>query len=221
MNTRELILRGRRAARGATGDAFTPAELRFIRSLKSPAGVQRYLDALPYHLADTSWSPRRVLRAGTAHCLEGATFAAAALRVLGYPPLIYDMESHHDTDHVMAIYQVRGHWGAVAKSNFTGCHGRDPVYRSLRELAMSYFNLYFNLRRERSLRTYSRPVNLKRFDRLHWMTSEKNIWFVAEYLCEIPHITLIQPWMKQHLSRVSDRLFEAELHRHRWEKPPG
>lgn len=216
MTMRELIARGKRAARGATGDELTPAELRFLRSLKTPLGIQRYLDALPYHLAGTAWSPRLVMRHGTAHCLEGAIFAAAALRALGYPPLIFDMEAHHDTDHVMAVYQVRGHWGAIAKSNFTGCHGRDPVYRSLRELAMSYFNLYFNLRRERSLRTFSRPVNLARFDRRRWMTHPKDVWFIAEYLCDIPHTRLLARGMARHLSRVDDRLFAAELTGHRW-----
>jgi hypothetical protein len=128
---------------------FNTAELRKLRGLKDPDGIQRFLDDLPYHLADTAWSPRRVLRDRTAHCLEGAIFAAAALRVNGYPPLLLDFEAERDTDHVLAIYKVRGHWGAVAKSNFTGCRFREPVYRSLRELAMSYFNIYFNLRRQR------------------------------------------------------------------------
>ena len=139
------------AINGATPDwGFTSAELRKLRSLRTPAGIQRFLDDLPYHLADTAWSPRRVLREGTAHCLEGAIFAAAALRANGYPPLIFDLEAERDTDHVLAIYRERGHWGAVAKSNFAGCRYREPVYRSLRELAMSYFNIYFNLRGERS-----------------------------------------------------------------------
>src|SRR5438477_575519 len=84
-------------------------------------GIQRFLDSLPYHLETTAWSPRRVLHEGTAHCLEGAIFAAAALRAIGYPPLIFDLEAEQDTDHVVAIYKTRGHWGAVAKSNFSGC----------------------------------------------------------------------------------------------------
>ena len=95
------------------------------------------------------------------------------LRIIGFPALIFDLEAEQDTDHVVAIFKVRGHWGAVAKSNFTGCRYREPVYRNLRELAMSYFNIYFNLRGERTLRRYSRPVNLARFDRLNWMTTEK------------------------------------------------
>ena len=81
------------------------------------------------------------------------------------PALIFDFEAEHDTDHVLAIFKVKGHWGAIAKSNYTGCRYREPVYRSLRELAMSYFQIYFNMRRERTLRTFSRPVNLARFDR--------------------------------------------------------
>src|SRR5205085_6704881 len=97
-------------------EIFTPAELRNLRALKTPYGIQKFIDAMPYHLAGTSWSPRRVLRERTAHCLEGAIFGAAALRVLGFPALVFDLEAEHDTDHVVAIFQVRGHWGAIAKS---------------------------------------------------------------------------------------------------------
>jgi len=106
---------------------WTPAELRKLRGLKSPHGIQRLLNDMPYHLADTAWSPRRVLRENTSHCYEGALFAAAALRVNGYPPLLLDLEAEHDTDHVIAIYRVDGHWGALAKSNYTGCRYREPV----------------------------------------------------------------------------------------------
>ncbi|HKP94089.1 MAG TPA: hypothetical protein VJS88_09355, partial [Chthoniobacterales bacterium] len=133
---------------------FSPPELRTLRALKSPIGIQRLLDEIPYHLAGTAWSPRTVLRERTAHCLEGALFAAAALRVLGFPPLILDLEADEDTDHVLAVFKLRGHWGAIAKSNFAGCRYREPVYRTLRELALSYFNTYFNLRAERTLRRY-------------------------------------------------------------------
>lgn len=189
---------------------FTWKELRKLRSFKDPHGIQKYLDDLPYHLADTAWSPRRVLREGTAHCFEGAIFAAAALRANGYPPLIVDFEAEHDTDHVIAVFRQEGHWGAVAKSNYSGCRYREPVYRSLRELAMSYFNLYFNLRGERTMRTFSRPVNLARFDRLHWMTTENPIWFIVYYLLEIPHFRLLKPGMAERLHRVDERLFQAE-----------
>ena len=201
--------------RGVNSFGFTRSELRTLRALKTPAGVQRFLDELPYNLSYTARSPQKVLRDRTASCLEGGIFGAAALRVLGFPPLIFDLEADQDTDHVVAIFQVRGGWGAVAKSNFTGCRYREPVYRSLRELAMSYFNIYFNLRWERTLRRYSRPVNLARFDRLHWMSSEKPIWFIAEHLCQIPHISLLTPAMEKRLTRVDPRTIHSEMVGHR------
>jgi hypothetical protein len=190
-------------------NAFTPAELRKLRSLKNPHGIQRFLDDMPYHVATTAWSPRRVLRENTSHCFEGALFAAAALRVNGHPPLILDLEADNDTDHVIAIYRIRGHWGAVAKSNFTGCRYREPVYRSLRELALSYFDVYFNLRGERTLRTFSRPVNMARFDRHHWTTAEEHLWYVAEYLFSIRHHRLFTPAMVKNLHRLDGRSFRA------------
>src|SRR5579872_3237048 len=195
---------------GTGNGSFTPAELRKLQSLRTPHGIQRFLDEMPYHLADTAWSPRRVLRERTSHCFEGAIFAAAALRANGHPPLIFDLEAEQDTDHVVAIYRERGHWGALAKSNYSGCRYREPVYRTLRELAMSYFDGYFNLRGDRSLRTYSRPVNLKRFDRYEWMTTEEPIWFIANYLFDIKHYKLLRPGMIKRLHRIDERLFQAE-----------
>ena len=192
-------------------NSFTPAELRKLRSLKNPHGIQRALDDMPYHLADTSWSPRRVLRDWTSHCFEGAMFAAAALRANGYPPLIIDLEAEKDTDHVVAVYRVNGHWGAIAKSNYTGCRYREPVYRSLRELGMSYFNIYFNMRRERTMRTFSRPVNLARFDNREWMTTEEPIWFIPIYLFEVKHYKLLTPAMIKRLHRVDERTFRGEI----------
>ena len=189
---------------------FTLAELRKLSSFKDPYGIQRFLDDTPYHLADTAWSPRRVLREQTSHCLEGAIFAAAALRALGFPPLIIDFEAESDTDHVLAVFRFKGYWGAVAKSNYTGCRYREPVYRSLRELAMSYFNIYFNMRGERTLRNFSLPVNLARFDHLEWMTTEDPIWFIPNYLCDIHHYKLLRPGMIKRLHRVDQRLFRAE-----------
>ena len=194
---------------------FTSAELRRLRALKTPVGIQRFLDEIPYHLAGTAWSPRLVLREGAAHCLEGAIFGAAALRLLGFPPLILDLEADQDTDHVLAVFKVRGHWGAVAKSNFAGCRYREPVYRTLRELALSYFNTYFNLRGERTLRRYSNPVNLARFDRDGWMTSDKPLWFIAEYLVDIRHRRLLRRGLEKYLTRVDQRTWKSEMVGHR------
>jgi hypothetical protein len=194
---------------------LTPTEQRHLRALKTPAGIQRFLDEIPYHLAGTAWSPRKVLQEKTAHCLEGAIFAAAALRVLGFPPLILDLEADQDTDHVLAVFKMRGHWGAIAKSNFVGCRYREPIHRTLRELALSYFNTYFNLRGERTLRRYSQPVNLARFDHAAWMTAEKGVWFVAEYLCDIPHRPLLRRGLEKHLTRVDRRTWKSEMVGHR------
>jgi len=189
---------------------FSPKELRKLRSLKNPHGIQKLLDDMPYHLADTAWSPRRVLAENTSHCLEGAIFGAAALRANGYPPLIVDLEADRDTDHVIAVYRSGGMWGSIDKSNYTGCRYREPVYRTIRELALSYFNIYFNLRRERTLRRFSRPVNLARFDHEQWMTTEKPIWFIVYYLLEIPHTKLFDGKVASALHRVDDRIFAAE-----------
>ena len=199
---------------------FTQSESRQLRALKTPGGIQRFLDDLPYNLSFTARSPKKVLCDRTASCLEGGIFGAAALRLLGFPPLIFDLEAEQDTDHVVAIFKLRGHWGAVAKSNFTGCRYREPVYRSLRELAMSYFNIYFNLRGERTLRRYSRPVNLARFDPLNWMATEKPVWFIAEYLCEIPHISLVTSAMEKNLTRVDQRTMRGEMAGHRKNNRP-
>jgi hypothetical protein len=188
---------------------FTPAALRKLRSLKDPHGIQKYLNAQPYHLADTAWSPRQVLHENTSHCFEGALFAAAALRVNGYPPLIIDLEAEHDTDHVIAVYKLHGHWGALSKSNYSGLGFREPIFRSLRELAMSYFDGYFNLRRERTLRTFSNPVNLARFDRYEWMTTYQPLWFIAEYLFTIRHFRLLPQGMANRLHRLDERSFGA------------
>jgi hypothetical protein len=194
---------------------FTTAELRQLRALKTPQGIQRFLDDMDYHLADTAWSPRRVLQERTAHCLEGAIFAAAALRAIGYPPLVIDLEAERDTDHVVAVYRMGGAWGAIAKSNYSGCRGRQPVYRTLRELALSYFEGYFNLRRQLSLRAFSRPVNLARFDPLNWMTTDKAVWFIPFYLFEVHHYPLLKPGMAKRLARLDQRSFEAGLVGHR------
>jgi hypothetical protein len=149
----------------------------------------------------------------TAHCLEGAVFAAAALRVLGFPPLLWDLEAYRDDDHVLAVFRIEGHWGAVAKSNFSGLRYREPVYRSLRELAMSYFDDYFNLAGHRSLRSYAtRPLNLARFDKRHWMSTEDSLWYIAEHIVELPHQKLLTPKMERMLTVMDPRGRQAGFH---------
>jgi hypothetical protein len=143
--------------------------------------------------------------------MEGALFGAAALRRLGHPPLLLDLEAERDDDHVLAIFRLHGHWGALAKSNYSGLRYREPVYRTLRELVMSYFEHYYNLRKEKTLRRYSRPVNLSRFDVMDWMTTEEDVWTIPEYLIEIAHTDVLPAPMVARLGRVDERVYRAGL----------
>ena len=191
---------------------LSPASLRTLRRLKTPMQIQQFIDAIPYQYANTAWSPERVLRERKGHCLEGAMLAAAALRVNGFPPLLMDLEAVQDDDHVIALYRERGLWGGIAKSNFAGLRFRAPVYRTLRELALSYFDHYYNLRGERTLRSFAGPVNLARLDSRHWMTSGKNVWCVPELLIESKHYPLIPAKFARSLPRLDRRSFEAGMH---------
>jgi hypothetical protein len=191
---------------------LTESEFAFLRRLSPPHRIQRYLDEIDYDVAGAGCrSPRRVLRERRAQCMDGALFGAAALRAQGYRPLILDLEAVQDSDHVLAVFRERGCWGAVARSNFAGLRYREPVYRTLRELAISYFENYFNLRGERTLRRYSRPVDLGRFDGRGWMAAEEDLWYIPEYLCTIPHTAVLAPGAARRLSRVRGVMFEAGL----------
>jgi hypothetical protein len=192
-------------------EPLTHAETRVLRALKTPAKIQQFLDDLPYHHADTAWSPRKVLRERTGHCLEGALLAAAALRVLGHKPLIMDLEGVNDSDHVLALYKHKGYWGSIGKSNYSGLRFRAPVYKTLRELALSYFENYFNLRGERTLRGHSIVVDLSDFDKYNWMTSEKSVWSVPEYLVNCKHYKLFPAHVAQNLPRLDKRSYAAGL----------
>lgn len=194
-------------------DGFNLRERRVFARLGNPEKIQRFLDEdLGYNKekqGPTCYSPRMVLRHRMAHCAEGALFAAAALRGLGFPPLLVDLEAVRDDDHVLAVFRQRGHWGAIAKSNYTGLRFREPVYRTLRELAMSYFEHYFNPAGEKTLRTYSRPVNLARFDHLNWMTADDDVWFIPHHLSRIRHTPLLASAAARRLNRVDTRLMAA------------
>lgn len=188
---------------------FERSEHRILAKLNTPWKIQEFLNDLKYNLEDSAYSPRDVMKRGTAHCFEGAVFAAAALRYHGFPPTILDLEAERDTDHVITVFQQHGAWGAIATSNYPNCRFRAPVYKTLRELAMSYFNDYFNDKRQRSMRTYSRPVNLRRFDSKAWAFTREPIWFIAEHLCDIPHTHLLTPAMKRALPPVDHRSYLA------------
>lgn len=197
----------------ASTNGFNSAELRIFRRLTTPARIQDFLDqGLRYNLeprGDTCYSPRLALREGVAHCMEGALVAAAALRFLGNPPLLLDLEAVRDSDHVLAVYRRDGYWGALAKSDYSGLRSREPVYRTIRELVMSYFEHYYNPAGEKTLRAYSRPVSLTRFDRMDWMTAERDVWEIPNHLCEIPHTSIVPKGVQRTLARMDQRLYQA------------
>jgi hypothetical protein len=149
----------------------------------------------------TTWS-----RTGTRVFLPAPWLA---LRLIGYPPLLVDLEAVRDSDHVLAVYRLNQRWGAVAKSDYSGLRSREPVYRTIRELVMSYFEHYYNAAGEKTLRAYSRPVSLTRFDRIGWMTTDQELWEIPNYLCDIPHTKILTPAMERGLARMDQRLYNA------------
>ena len=193
---------------------LTGREMTVLRRLSTPAKVQAYLDGLTYNLergGETLRSPRRVIRDRTAHCAEAAFLAAAAFRVHGRRPLVVDLEAVRDDDHVIAVYRERELWGAVALSKFAGLRFRSAAYRTLRELVMSYFEDYYNWDGERTLRAYSRPVSLARFDRIGWMTSEEDLWSIVEHLAVISHVPLIGRAVERALPRLDRRSYASGI----------
>ena len=188
------------------------ADRRIYRSLTSPARIQAYLDEkIAYNTrVRTCWGPRLVLRHRAAHCMEGALFAAAALRFLGHEPMLVDLEAVRDDDHVLAVFREHGCWGAIAKSNYSGLRFRNPVYRTIRELAVSYFEHYYNPRGEKTLRAYSRPINLAQFDRLNWISTDEELWPIPDYLCGLEHTPLLPAAAGSRIRyRMDRRLYDA------------
>lgn len=175
---------------------FTAEEKSLLLSLDTPQKIQDFLDALPTNRepeGDTCISPARVLRENRAHCIEAAMLAAVILKMHGYPPLLFDLTANNkDQDHVLAVFRFDGCWGAIAKSNHYCLGYRDPVYRTLRELALSYFHEYLNLQGEKTLRSFSsRPLNLDRFQKRNWIFAQEDIWFVPEALIALPHQNIL------------------------------
>jgi hypothetical protein len=177
-----------------------------MKNFKSPYSIQTFLNKLKYNSEYETKSPKQVAIAKTANCFEGALFAAAALKTLGHKPLIVDLIAENDDDHVIAIFKENDHYGAVAKSNTTTLRFREPVYRSLRELIMSYFDFYINTLGDKSLRSYSNPVNLSMFDKYKWISTDDDLGFIGDYLYEIKHHKLLSRKMKNSLNAVDKQL---------------
>ena len=190
---------------------YDTKELSVFARLGNPIEVQAFLDAIPYSTTETYRSPRSVIRDRRAHCFDGALFAAAALRRLGYPPLLVEMLAVRDDSHILALYRKDGCWGAIAKSNFVGLRFREPVYRSLRELVMSYFEVYFNVAREKTLRGYTLPLNLERFDGYRWMSDDDRLEEIAQRLDGMRRIALLREDTVFSLALVDERSYQAGM----------
>lgn len=192
---------------------LTPSEQSEWESLNSPIAIQNFLDNLPYVGEERNRSPLNVLRDRQCHCLDGGLLAALALSRLGYPPMLMDLvpEAGKDDDHVLAVFRVNGCFGAIAKSNFVGLRFREPVYRSLRELAMSYFEVFYNINGEKTLRGYTRPMNLNRFQHLDWAVNEEHVAIVVNHFYARKSIPLLSPESIARLSPVDRRSYEAGM----------
>ncbi len=194
------------------GDGLTRDERRCLAGLRTPAQVQAYLDGLDYSADELYRSPRSVIRDRKAHCADGALFGAAALRRLGHRPLILNLlPNGRDDEHLVALFRVDGLWGAVSKSNFSGLRFREPVYRTLRELAMSYFEAYYNVAREKTLRGYRAPLDLSRFDHLGWETSEEHLEHVVDQTDRCRRFELVPRGIERRLAPVDERSYQAGL----------
>jgi hypothetical protein len=191
--------------------AWTNSEIKFLKTLSDTDKIQGFLDSIDYNPSYECRSPRWVIKKRSAHCFEGALFAAAALEFLGYKPLIVDIKAFNDDDHVIAVFMEDGHWGAVAKSNFTTLRYREPVYRHLRELIMSYFDFYFNLNGDKSLRSYSRPLDLRTFDNRLWKTTDEDLEYIGDKLESMHHYPVVDERMISNLKKASYTMMQAGM----------
>jgi len=191
-----------------------PADLRkkFL-SLKSPFAIQEYLDSLIYIGEERDRSPLNVMLDGQAHCLDGGFLAALALWRIGFKPLVIDIvpDPGVDDDHVLALYQIEGRWGALAKTNYINLGFREPVYKNLRELVMSYFEHYVSIHQQKVLTGYTRPIDASRYTHLYWAWDEagaNTLYHKHFYGCKA--IPLITRSMAKRLNPVTDKAYQAE-----------
>jgi len=190
---------------------WTKDEIDLLKTLNDPDRIQAFLDSVDYNPDYECRSPRWVIKKKSAHCFEGALFAAAALQFIGFQPLIVDLKAYNDDDHVIAIYKKGLHWGAVAKSNFTTLRFREPVYRSLRELVMSYFDFYFNTDGDKSLRSYSVPLDLTIYNHRQWKTTDEDLEYIGDKLENLRHYPVIDKEMIINLKRASTSMLKAGM----------
>lgn len=186
---------------------FDQAELKVLEKLDTPQKIQGYLDKIPINFeeaGDTCYSPRGVLRRNAAHCMEGALLAAVALWYHGKPPLLLDLvTTKNDDDHVVALFKERGKWGAISKTNHGVLRYREPIYKSVRELAMSYFHEYFKDNGQKTLRSYSLPFDLRKLKDKSWLTSSENLWHINNALADSRHFNILTSLQIKGLRKAS------------------
>ena len=197
----------------ATGSFYPWSEkdLVTVRKLQSAKDIQAYLDRLAYNLEGTPRIPGQVIKHKQAHCFDGALFAASVFSYHGEQPLILDLCAARDDDHILALYRSGKHYGAVAKSNYTGLRFREPIFKSIRELVLSYFESYFNLQREKSLRSYSEVLNLNVLGKLNWQLDDQLFEQIAQRLVVLPHHHILAKGQEKMLAKVDTRTFAAGL----------
>jgi hypothetical protein len=191
---------------------LSSSEQRLLSSLDSPSKIQSFLNSIPYSDDHFYRCPLQLLRDRKGHCFDGALFAAMAMRRIGYAPLILELiPNERDDDHLLALYKQQGCWGAVAQSNFTGLRYREPVYRSLRELVMSYFEDFFNSIGEKTLRGYRGPIHLVTFDHLDWMSNDAGLEELADGMDRYLIHPILTDEIAAGLSLMDDRSLRAGL----------
>lgn len=196
---------------------WTKEEINFLKNLSDSDKIQTFLDSTVYNPNAECRSPRWIIKKRSAHCFEGALFAAAALHFLGHKPLLVDMKAFNDDDHVIAVFKEDGYWGAVAKSNFSTLRYREPVYRSLRELIMSYFDFYFNIYGEKSLRGYSLPLDLSIYNNRNWETTDEDLEYIGDKLEKMHHFPVVNEKMMKKLKIASETMLKAGMLGSDWE----
>lgn len=182
-----------------------------IDSIRSELDIQAVLDSIPYSADPVYRCPRSVLRDRKANCFDGALFAAAALLHLGRPPLIMELKAVRDDDHLLAVFRRHGCWGAIAKSNCAGLRYREPIYRNIRELALSYFEFYFNVESEKTLRGYSSPIDLAALDPDDWRVRDEAMERIEHRIDRSRHYALVTPAMIKTLGKTDDRTYAAGM----------
>ena len=205
-------LKMRKVKKKRDKELWSPLLVKVFKNFKTPNDIQLYLNKLKYNSVCEFSSPEQVIKNKKANCTEGAFLGAAALRFLGFKPLVtYILASPNDDDHFLAVFKRNDCWGAVSKSNYSVLRYREPVYKNLRELVMSYFDAYFNSIGQKTMRAYTVQVNLERFDKYNWMTTKKDVSFIGDYFDTVKQYEVLDKRIIRSLSPVDEELLEGAL----------